>query len=150
MIYVECPHTYPFRTKNKSLFLAGEISNCYDWQTIVSIELVNTDLIIYNPRRKNFDVNEKDITKKQIEWEHFHLRKADIISFWFSKETLCPITLFELGVWTNYIQKLVIGIDPKYERKIDVEIQISLVDPDFKFVYSINDLTKRIREKINE
>ncbi len=49
-------------------------------------------------------------------WEHDHLRRAKAIMFWFPSETLCPITLYELGAWTILARqtgtKLFVGADP--------------------------------------
>lgn len=123
--------------KNIKLFLAGGITNCEDWQSKVindlskqmnkTKDLFNTDyLTIYNPRRKEYPNDPKAI-EEQIVWEYNHLRDADIISFWFSKGSLNPITLYELGRWGNSSKKtVIIGIDPEYERKEDVIIQTKL------------------------
>ncbi|MGE3809463.1 MAG: hypothetical protein AB7K24_32770 [Gemmataceae bacterium] len=53
--------------------------------------------------------------------------KADAIMFWFPCETLCPITLFELGKWVATDKKLFIGHHPEYQRKNDIRIQVGLV-----------------------
>ena len=58
-----------------------------------------------------------------------YLREADIILFWFPKETLCPITLFELGCFLNTPKTLVIGVEPGYARERDVRIQVGLERP---------------------
>lgn len=153
MIYYESPKEYKpdsysnGKFKNiPSLFLAGGITDCPDWQKEMTKKLNNTDIIILNPRRENFDINEKDAAKKQIAWEYRHLRYASAISFWFPKETLCPIVLFELGYWFNRSKEIFIGVHPEYKRKEDVYIQVSLTYPDFKFVNNINDLTKQIAD----
>lgn len=39
---------------------------------------------------------------------------------------------------------LFIGIHPNYPRRQDVEIQTSLVRPDIKIVYSLQDLAEQI------
>jgi hypothetical protein len=42
-------------------------------------------------------------------------------------------------------QKLiVIGMDPAYPRRQDVEIQMKLIRPDIKIVYSLSDLAEEI------
>jgi hypothetical protein len=48
---------------------------------------------------KNFSMNDPTASKDQIQWEFEHLRKADTILFWFPKESICPIALYELGAW---------------------------------------------------
>lgn len=151
MIYYESPKEYKpdnyidGKFKNiPSLFLAGGITDCPDWQKEMTKKLGNTDIILLNPRRANFDINEKDAAKKQIDWEYRHLRYATAISFWFPKETLCPIVLFELGYWFNRSKDIFIGVHPEYKRKEDVYTQVSLSIPKFEFVDSIDALTEQV------
>src|SRR5690348_10230732 len=90
------PPVYP-QLENTPIFLAGGITDCPDWQSEVVEQLVKTNLMIFNPRRDYFDVEDSRMTFEQIRWEFAHLRLAKGVVFWFPKETLCPITLFELG-----------------------------------------------------
>jgi hypothetical protein len=70
--------------------------------------LKDTSLTLINPRRLDFDVENPDMEYEQIVWEHQNLEASDMISFWFPKETLCPITLFELGKYLKSNKKLFI------------------------------------------
>ncbi|VVB80059.1 Nucleoside 2-deoxyribosyltransferase like protein [uncultured archaeon] len=142
MRYIECPQEYS--GKEKSLFLAGGITGCVDWQLELLDLLKDTDLVILNPRRKNFDLSISNIEEEQIAWEFNHLNKADAVSFWFPKETLCPITLYELGKISMGNKKLFIGLDPSYARKNDVLTQTKLIRPDVKIIYSLRDLAEQI------
>ena len=146
MLYIEAPDTIKNIGNRVSLFLAGGISNCSDWQAIIADKLKPLDLIVFNPRRKNFDAKNKDIEREQIEWEHRHLMISSIVSFWFCKDTLCPITLFELGKMSALVhtdggqlpfKPIIVGMDPDYKRRIDLEIQLPLIRPDIKIVYSL-------------
>jgi len=130
---------------NIKLFLAGGITNCPEWQTEM-IELLShmNDLTIYNPRRKNFPIDDPKASEEQITWEYNHLRDADLISFWFSKGSLNPIVLFELGKFLESGKKIFIGIDPEYERMSDVQIQTLLSNPSIEIVYSIKELSDQI------
>jgi len=88
-------------------------------------------------------------TPLQIKWEHLMLRKADAIMFWFCEETLCPITLYELGTWTQKsIQsgtKLFIGCHPNYPRINDVKIQTDLeIRSSVKVVTSLPEIAEQI------
>ncbi len=143
MKYIECPQIY--KGREKSLFLAGGISNCPNWQKNLVKQLKNTDLTILNPRRKSFSVDNKDIEEEQIAWEYAHLKKASVISFWFPKETLCPITLYELGKQSVLNKPVFIGVHPKYARIKDVKIQTKLIRPEVKIVYSLKDLAEQIK-----
>ena len=143
MKYIEDPHLYP--GKEKSLFLAGGITGCADWQRDLTILLKNEDIVLLNPRRSHFPTDNPNITPEQIEWEYQHLRKADALSFWFTKETVCPITLYELGAHSMSNKPLFIGVHPEYARREDVEIQTRLQRPEIKIVYGLNSLSDQIK-----
>ena len=121
MQYIEAPENWDENTN--SLFMAGGITGCPDWQKELVAFLDDVEITLLNPRRKSFDTKKLSETKEQIEWEHKHLKKASAISFWFPKETLCPITLYELGTWSAKGKKLFIGVHPEYKRKKDVGVQ---------------------------
>jgi hypothetical protein len=116
---IEAPEN-PFLDYPVSLFLAGGITNCYDWQKDVIARIGEYPISIFNPRRVGFDLSNKFDSRIQREWEFGRLRRANVIFFWFAPETLCPITLFELGAALERGQKLIIGCHPDYARKDDV------------------------------
>lgn len=143
MRYIECPDVY--EGNEKSLFLAGGITNCPNWQLELVSLLKDEDITLLNPRRKNFPINDSKAAEEQIKWEYKHLRKADAISFWFPKETLCPICLYELGTWSITSKPLFIGTHPEYQRKKDLEIQNRLVRPDIEITYDLESLSTQIK-----
>ena len=143
MKYIECPETH--EGKETSLFLACGITNCPDWHKELIELLKDTYLTLLNPRRKNFQENNPEIEEEQISWEFNHLKKASAVSFWFTKETLCPITLYELGKQSTSNKPLFIGVHPDYSRKRDVEIQTKLIRPEINVVYSLNELAEQIK-----
>jgi hypothetical protein len=143
MIFVEAPNI-PKVENLPSLFLAGGLTGCPDWQSKMVEMLKELDIIIYSPRRKKYPANQPEIAKEQIIWEYEQLRKATIVSFWFCKETLCPITLYELGNFNMTKKPIVVGMDPEYSRRIDIETQTKLARPEVPFVYSLKDLAKTI------
>jgi hypothetical protein len=135
--------------KNYKLFLAGSITNCPDWQADIIEKLKDVEgLTIYNPRRKNFPMDDPNAAEAQIVWEYNHLKAANGISFWFDAGSLGPITLYELGRWgnANTYKGLIIGIHPDYKRKQDVEIQTKLSRPRTRIVYNIDDLAAGIKK----
>jgi len=144
MKYIEAPTEY--QGKEKSLFLAGGITNCPDWQAELTDLLKNEDVVLLNPRRANFPIHDPDAAQEQIEWEYRHLRKADAISFWFPKETMCPIVLYELGAHSMTDKPLFVGVHPDYARRKDVEIQTGLVRPNIEIVYDLNSLSTQIKD----
>ena len=150
MLYLEAPNriipadqlTF-MALYTKSIFLAGGITGVWDWQAKATEVLSQfDDLFILNPRRKNFEVFKSDAgffeSKEQIEWEFDHLEIANQILFWFSRETIQPIALYELGTRLmearetrneGYKSKTIfVGVDPEYSRLFDLKIQIALLD----------------------
>jgi hypothetical protein len=142
MQYIEAPQTYD--GTEVSLFLAGGITACPDWQKHMVAKLKDLPLVIFNPRRSYFPPHENAV-REQIEWEYTYLRKATAISFWFPKETLNPIALYELGAWSMTNKKIFLGVHPNYQRIQDIKIQTSLVRPDISIVETLEELHQRIR-----
>lgn len=142
MFYIEAPTAY--EGQETSLFLAGGITGCPDWQVQMAEQLKDLPLVLFNPRRTPFPEHE-DAAREQIFWEHTYLRKATAISFWFPSETLCPITLYELGTWSMTTKKIFIGVHPEYQRRQDILIQTSLVRSDISIVDSLDALIQDIR-----
>lgn len=186
MYYLEAPNYLNVPDMERPLiFLAGGIRGCPDWQAEFWAKLDSTGLpeldstglpgTVLNPRRKGFpkDENEAEV-RKQIEWEFRWLWEADIIPFWFCKETLCPIVLFELGshlsrvklsrhtdleisnqfvqlsVAPRHVPTVIVGIEPGYQRAIDVDIQVDLAAPtQIQVVNSLDNLISRTRSVLN-
>jgi hypothetical protein len=148
MKYIEAPEEY--KGNEKAIFLAGGISNCPDWQSELVKYLENEDILLFNPRRKIFPENNSLESEKQIKWEYKYLKKSDIISFWFPRETLCPITLYELGKSYMTDKTIFVGINPDYERKLDIEVQTKLARPKIEIVYSLDKLAMEIKNSLNK
>lgn len=156
MKYIESPEKY--YTGKVSLFLAGGITSCPDWQKEMVELLKDLDIVIYNPRRENFPIEDPNAAYEQIEWEFETLDRVDMILFWFSRGSLNPIVLFEYGKWLmntrnkeNY-KPIFVGIDPEYKRRKDVEIQTQLENIFYasKIVYSLKDLANLIIEELGK
>lgn len=136
MHYIEAPDYTVLSSVHQcwpKVFLGGSITNAKDWQKKLVDQIKNENCVIYNPRRATFDVNDASQADIQIHWEFLHLREANIVVFYFSEETLAPITLFELGSRLEAVanmakyQHLHIYCEPKYARKEDVRVQTNLV-----------------------
>ena len=93
-----------YNLKNIKLFLAGGITNCDDWQSKVIDELNAfslDDLMIFNPRRKHFDVSDKNASQKQNE-------NLSISIVWISLQCILQIAriVFNLFACTNLADTL--------------------------------------------
>ena len=103
-------------------------------------------LVLLNPRRRDFPIDDPSAAEGQIAWEYRHLRRAMAVLFWFPPETLCPIALYELGgrsVCRD--QALFVGTDPAYGRKLDVELQLRLARPEVRVADQIEELAGQVR-----
>ncbi len=147
MRYIESPEKFK-RTSvyEMSIFLAGGITNCPDWQQEMRELLRPTELVLLNPRRADFPIGDPNAALAQITWEYEMLRAANSILFWFPCETICPIVLYELGAWTLAGASMYVGVHPDYQRRVDVEIQTGLARPDVEVVYSLEHLARQVIE----
>jgi len=116
----------PFR--KISIFLAGsiEMGVAEDWQSKIEEELKDYNVIIFNPRRDNWDSSwEQSIHnpqfREQVEWELDHLDKSDIILMYFDENTKSPISLLELGLYAAS-GKMILYCPEGFWRKGNVDI----------------------------
>lgn len=119
-----------------SVFLAGGITNCPNWQKEVIEGLKDTDIVVFNPRRENFPIHDPNAADEQIRWEFEALERASIFSMYFADaESDQPICMYELGrnilrmqvrcprTWEH---RVIVTADPKYRRYKDVLVQTEL------------------------
>lgn len=119
-----------------SVFLAGGITNCKEWQKEVIDELHYEEISIFNPRQEHFDVSDRNASYKQIEWEFERLEQMDIFSMYFcNSNSTQPICMYELGrnivrmqnrFPSDWEKRIVISVENGYERAQDVFIQTQL------------------------
>lgn len=147
MKVITAPETYTKQPGDVFIFLAGGITKCPNWQdaTVHCIEhklkdFVNVPseehIIIFNPRRPDFDVSDPDASVKQIEWEFKALENCDIFSMFFCEsDSVQPICMYELGRNIARMQmrfpkdwedRLVITVEKDYGRRKDVQVQCEL------------------------
>lgn len=154
MRHIVAPAPLPDRPSQKHmrLFAAGGITDCPDWQRdyVQLLDGFGIRIDLFNPRRPNFDVRDPNASEEQIEWEHRALHAADVISFWFPEETLCPITLYELGFWSATDKPIIVGCHPNYARRYDVEKQTSLCRPEVPVVHTLRGLTYEVLKHMRE
>lgn len=147
------------------VFLAGGITNCEDWQSIV-IDYLNKNLpdyikeevAILTPRRKDFDITNPNATEEQITWEHDALEVMDLFTMYFADgPSDQPICMYEYGKHCELRSwdLVVATTHPDYKRKEDVLIQTRLAHPDIEV--NVGDalthaeaIVKRLKEIFNE
>lgn len=86
------------------VFLAGsiEMGVAEQWQERLAKLLEDTDCILVNPRRDDWDASwvqsiDNPQFNEQVNWELRGLEDAHIVVFYFDPNTKSPITLMELG-----------------------------------------------------
>lgn len=130
------------------VFLAGGISGCENWQDYIINKLQIQDkeqnYLLINPRRQGDLAPNGEMAEAQIIWEAEAMTLVDTMAFWFPKETLCPITLFEYGLSIGRKQDIILGVHLEYQRRFDLEIQTQHYRPRIKPVYSLDDFAQRI------
>lgn len=142
MKVITAPEYYKKQPKDICVFLAGGITNCRDWQKEVinflkeEYEFNLDNLVLFNPRRDNFPIDDPSAAAEQIEWEFNMLEQCDIFSMYFvESESDQPICMYELGRnicrmqmrfpidWEN---RIIITSDENYKRYNDVYWQTLL------------------------
>lgn len=126
MKIVKAPGNYVL--DKPSLFLAGsiEMGVAENWQDKVGKALIDTDLILLNPRRDNWDSTwEQRMSnpqfKEQVTWELDAMEQATGIIMYFDPATKSPISLLELGLHASR-NKLIVCCPDGFWRKGNVEI----------------------------
>jgi hypothetical protein len=155
---IKAPQPF-FNEEGFKIFLAGsiEMGTAENWQQQVEDALKDSDAIILNPRRDDWDSSwEQNIRNpkfyEQVEWELNGLDAADFIVMYFDPATKSPITLLELGLYINKKYKLVVCCPDGYWRKGNVDIvcqryniqQMMDLDALLKMLKSISPLLKTI------
>ena len=127
------------------VFLAGGITSCWDWQAELISRLEGISAYLVNPRRDNWDMSDENAAEAQIAWEHAWLMRSDLVAFWFPDETLCPITLFELGTLSDRLATpICVATHPLYARRFDVVSQMALRKPRLRVGESLEELAVEI------
>lgn len=129
MIEIKSPAGDPTASRPwYSIFLAGSIEQdkAERWQDDFINKFVHDPVVIYNPRRENWDptlTNEitEPVFEAQVMWELKHMDLADAIVMYFDPKTKSPVTLLELGLHAES-RKLIVCCPPGFWRKGNVDI----------------------------
>lgn len=144
MKVITAPEKYIRQDGDVFCFLAGGITNCWEWQNAVINQLATLDdqalnidfshLIIFNPRRENFPIHDPNASEEQIKWEFNAIEQCDIFSMYFCADNSDqPICMYELG--RNLVRmnekfpgkfRTIISVEKGYKRAADVKIQTEL------------------------
>jgi len=127
MDVIKSPSAFDASEKT-SIFLAGTIDNgnSTDWQKDVEHALKDQDVLVFNPRRDEWDASweqsiSNPIFKQQVEWELEALESSTVIFLYFTAESKSPISLLELGLHAAS-NKLIIVCPDGFWRLGNIEV----------------------------
>ena len=143
MRVITAPEKYEYHLGDVKCFLAGGITNCPDWQSKVIKYVQQMDkemdlrrLVLFNPRQKNFPINNPNAAEEQIKWEFDRLDNCSIFTMYFcNSDSDQPICMYELGRNIVCIQheyendwesRIIISVEDGYKRQKDVQVQVNL------------------------
>lgn len=122
------PQPIPHQPGERSLFLAGsiEMGRAINWQAEVENALQALNILIFNPRRDDWDETweqhrDNPQFREQVTWELTAQEQADLIAMYFAPDTKSPITLLELGLFAQS-GKLLVCCPDGFWRKGNVDI----------------------------
>lgn len=126
MIY--SPDKVVLRSEEKTVFLAGSIENgvAEDWQAMLAERLDVPNLVLLNPRRKEWNATweqsvENQMFAEQVNWELAGLEMANLVVMNFSPATLSPISLLEFGLYARS-GKMVVCCPNGFWRKGNIDV----------------------------
>lgn len=147
-MYFEAPVYYrPQRCDAPAVFLAGGISGIAERWHARAIEVLSgapRPVVILNPNRAAFPIEDPNAGWGQVSWEQHHLHLAAITLFWFAASdanvTTQPIAMFELGQAVGEGRPIVVGAHPDYPREADVHMLCQLTRPGMPVFSSLDDV----------
>jgi hypothetical protein len=109
------------------IFLGGsiEMGKAPDWQAAFADKIASLPVAAFNPRRIRWDDSlEQDIKNKallhQIHWEMTNLDRADLIILYLHPNTISPVSLMELGRYSQS-GKVIVCCPEGYHRRGNVQ-----------------------------
>lgn len=125
---IKSPAELPLNDQRLKIFLGGSIDmgNSENWQEKLEEELSNSNIVLLNPRREDWNKDWQPIStdsnfRVQVEWELEALEFADIIVMYFAPNSQSPISLLEFGLYAK-TQKLIVLCPEGFWRKGNVDI----------------------------
>ena len=122
------PNSIDKNKKGKSIFLAGsiEMGKADNWQNYLIEKVDHSNLLFFNPRRKDWDNSWKEEIEnpqfnEQVNWELSALEKADLIVMYFDPNTKSPISLLEFGLFAKS-GKMIVCCPKGFWKKGNIDI----------------------------
>lgn len=146
------PHRIGHVQARVQVFLAGSIDmgEATQWQERLIGDLEDMPVVVYNPRRPDFDSTWKQDRScppfvEQVQWELDHLERADVIVYFFDPDGLAPVTLLELGLHVRH-KDVVVCCPSGFWRHGNVDITTTRYGG--VFVTDYDEMLERLRARI--
>jgi hypothetical protein len=104
------------------------------------------NLTLICPKLTRLD-NTKGEMKKQIMWEHSHMRSADAIAFYFSEKT-CPTNLLHFGKYISSNKKIFLCLDTSFDKTLEVFAHARIEKPELNINYNVEDLIEEMQRYV--
>ena len=118
----------PIPKHTKSIFLAGsiEMGKADNWQDYITENIDHSNLLLLNPRRKDWDNSWKEEVEnrqfnEQVNWELAALERADLIVMYFDPNTKSPISLLEFGLFAKS-KKMIVCCPYGFWKKGNIDV----------------------------
>ena len=146
------PAQLPPAGATPSVFLAGsiEMGAAEDWQARLTHALQDLNVLIFNPRRDEWDASWVQSLgnpqfREQVEWELTGLEQATAVAMYFAPATKAPVTLLELGLCARS-GKAVVCCPEGYWRRGNIEVVCARYE--LPLVASLDELTAEVRARL--
>lgn len=105
------------------VFLGGSIESgsAINWQDDIISEFNGYDVTFLNPRRPTWTDLSNEALQQQVNWELFHQKTADVLIYYFADGTISPVTLFEVGLFSNNGTPMFVYASEKYFRQLNLK-----------------------------
>ena len=147
-MHIQAPDEYTLDAP--SIFLAGGTSDKDPWQFRMVSLLADSGLAVVNPLLHPYPASGSREEAEQIDWEARHFRKATAVLFWFTPQTLCPVSLFELGAVSARDIPLFVGFHPDYKVKGDIGLRLQLARKDVQVASDLEVLATQVLQWAKE
>lgn len=151
---VTSPQALPAPDQRPRLFLGGSIDmgNAPDWQAEMTRALSDTDVVILNPRRPDWNPEWKPEAsepefRRQVEWELAALEASDVIVIYFAPGSQSPISLLEMGLYARSGKLIVLAPDG-FWRKGNVDITAEAYG--VTQVQTMDELLSTVRQRLGQ
>jgi len=133
----------------KAIFLAGSVSGSENWRLHIAQSFEAENVVFLDPFNASYASADAAAFSAQIEWERRHLRRAWGRVFWFSFESLCAMSLFELGASCQSAGPLFVGCHADYRLRRDVISQLAIARPDVVVAATLDELISQLRDAVS-